>query len=155
MLLLQLLRGGEELVAVRSVGSHVAEDDALVVRTAQRAEDSWRRQRAAEREAVAAAAAGRQSLNGGTGVPFGLLDGTAWGSNLGNRLEAIWWCSSHVGQLSWAGTDEEYVIACCLLTVCRQPGSAAAGAPASRRDRPCDHTRGSWSGGQHSDPWVA
>lgn len=71
MLLLQLLRGGEELVAVRSVGCHVAEDDALVVRTAQRAEDSWRRQRAAEREAAAAAAAGRQSLNGGTEVPIG------------------------------------------------------------------------------------
>jgi hypothetical protein len=51
--LLQVLRGGEEVVAVRSLGPHVQEDDELVLRTAQEAEELWRRARRAEREAAA------------------------------------------------------------------------------------------------------
>ncbi|KXZ49238.1 hypothetical protein GPECTOR_22g830 [Gonium pectorale] len=49
--LLQLLRGGEELVAVRSLGPHVQEDDELVLATAEQAEERWQRARRAEREA--------------------------------------------------------------------------------------------------------
>lgn len=64
--LLQVLRGGEEVLPVRCLGPHVREDDELVVRTADEAEERWRRQRAAEREAAAAAAAaaGRASSPG-------------------------------------------------------------------------------------------
>ncbi|GFR47538.1 hypothetical protein Agub_g9260, partial [Astrephomene gubernaculifera] len=40
--LLQVLRGGEELVPVRALGPHVREDDELVLRTAARAEERWR-----------------------------------------------------------------------------------------------------------------
>ncbi|KAG2436593.1 hypothetical protein HYH02_011530 [Chlamydomonas schloesseri] len=74
--LLQVLRGGEEVLPVRCLGPHVREDDLLVLRTADEAEERWRRQRAAEREAAAAAAAaGRASMSGGavTGLDAAVL----------------------------------------------------------------------------------
>ncbi|GLI62064.1 hypothetical protein VaNZ11_004492 [Volvox africanus] len=48
--LLQVLRGGEEVVPVRSLGPYVAEDDELVLRIAAEAEERWLRARRAERE---------------------------------------------------------------------------------------------------------
>ncbi|GLC36866.1 hypothetical protein PLESTM_000512400 [Pleodorina starrii] len=54
--LLQVLRGGEEVVPVRILGTHVQEDDELVLRTAAEAEERWLRARRAEREADDAAA---------------------------------------------------------------------------------------------------
>ncbi|GIM03130.1 hypothetical protein Vretimale_7920 [Volvox reticuliferus] len=55
--LLQVLRGGEEVVPVRSLGPYVAEDDELVLRIAAEAEERWRRARRAEREREEEAAA--------------------------------------------------------------------------------------------------
>ncbi|EFJ49606.1 hypothetical protein VOLCADRAFT_89496 [Volvox carteri f. nagariensis] len=49
--LLQVLRGGEEVVPVRSLGPYVAEDDELVLRTAQEAEERWMRARRTEQRA--------------------------------------------------------------------------------------------------------
>ncbi|GIL51140.1 hypothetical protein Vafri_7201 [Volvox africanus] len=48
--LLQVLRGGEEVVPVRSLGPYVAEDDELVLRIAAEAEERWLRARRSERE---------------------------------------------------------------------------------------------------------
>ncbi|KAG2495060.1 hypothetical protein HYH03_006671 [Edaphochlamys debaryana] len=69
--LLQVVRGGEEVVTVRRLGPHVREDDELVLRTAQQAEERWRSSRAEAREPAGApadaAAAGASAGSGASG----------------------------------------------------------------------------------------
>ncbi|KAG2443807.1 hypothetical protein HXX76_002150 [Chlamydomonas incerta] len=88
--LLQVLRGGEEVLPVRCLGPHVREDDDLVLRTADEAEERWRRQRAAEREAAAAAAAaaGRASLPGGAVAGLDAVLGCGGGGSAGGGVGA-------------------------------------------------------------------